>query len=274
MEKTELHETVSKDYARMLREAEKQSSCCGPRSGPGTISSLAGYESAPHELPVAAQSFGCGNPLAFAAVKPGQTVLDLGSGAGLDLILAAERVGPVGAVIGIDMTQEMIDKAAANISGTGHDNIDLRLGMIEQMPVEDASIDWVISNCVINLSPEKARVFDEIARVLKPGGRFSISDIVVEGLPQFLRDNAALYSACVAGAISEADYLNGLRTAGLVELDITERLVYEESQLRALISCEIPGLEISSDLIDEILPTVVGKVWSAKFVGRKGGDVE
>ena len=271
MEKTDVHKTVSKDYARMLQESSKQTSCCGSPTGAGLISTLAGYEPQPQHEEAAAQSFGCGNPLAFADIQPGQTVLDLGSGAGLDLILAAERVGPSGRVIGIDMTQEMIDKAMENVARAGHANVEVRMGMIEQMPVEDQSVDWVISNCVINLSPEKDRVFSEIARVLKPGGRFSISDIVVEDLPGFLRDNAALYSACVAGAISEQTYLDGLRQAGLEGLEVTERLVYDESQIVALISCEIPGLELSEDLIREVAPTVTGKVWSAKFAGRMAG---
>ena len=130
-------------------------------------------------------------------------------------------------------------------------------------------VDWVISNCVINLSPDKARVFSEIARVLKPGGRFSISDIVVEGLPDALRENATLYSACVAGAISEAAYLDGLRAAGLDDLHVVERQVYEESQLVSLITSEIPGLELSAELIAQIAPQVVGKVWSAKFTGTR-----
>ena len=272
MQKTDIHDTVSKDYARMLKETENRPSCCGPASGPGTISTLAGYDPAPHQQEAAQQSFGCGNPLAFAGVKPGQTVLDLGSGAGLDLMLAAEQVGPEGLVIGVDMTQEMVDKATENVARAGHANVDVRLGMIEKMPVADSSVDWVISNCVINLSPDKAQVFSEIARVLKPGGRFSISDIVVEDLPDYLRENATLYSACVAGAISEQAYLEGLAAAGLEELEVVERLVYDESQLVGLISCEIPGLELSEDLIREIAPQVAGKVWSAKIAGRRAGQ--
>lgn len=269
MDKSEIHDTVSKDYARMLKEAEQRPPCCAPRSGPGTIATLAGYQPAPEQQEVAGQSFGCGNPLAFAGVQRGQTVLDLGSGAGLDLILAAEQVGPEGRVIGIDMTQEMIDKAIDNVARAGHDNVDVRLGMIEQLPVEDSSVDWVISNCVINLSPDKPRVFSEIARVLRPGGRFSISDIVVQDLPEYLRDNATLYSACVAGAISEQAYLDGLAGAGLQDLEVVERLVYDQSQLAGLISCEIPGLQLDEDMIAQIAPQVVGKVWSAKFAGGK-----
>lgn len=271
MQKTDVHETVSRDYARMLKETKKGNSCCGAKPAAGTLSRLAGYQPEPHQEDTAAQSFGCGNPLAFTDIQPGQTVLDLGSGAGLDLMLAADRVGPSGNVIGVDMTQEMVDKARDNVAGAGYRNIDVRLGMIEELPIEDNSVDWVISNCVINLSPHKARVFNEVARVLKPGGQFSISDIVVEELPDFVRANAALYSACVAGAISEQEYLCGLRNAGLNEAEVSERLVYSESQLASLVECEIPGLEINQEQISEIVPCIAGKVWSAKFTGRKCG---
>ena len=272
MKKTAVQETVSKDYARMLKDTENQPSCCStPRPGPGSIASLAGYEPDTHQQEAAGQSFGCGNPLAFAQIQSGQTVLDLGSGAGLDLMLAADRTGPTGRVIGVDMTQEMVDKATDNVSRAGYSNIDVRLGMIEELPIENSSVDWVLSNCVINLSQDKARVFSEIARVLKPGGRFSISDIVVEELPEFVRENAAMYSACVAGAIAEQAYLDGLQDAGLEELQVTERLVYEASQLVALIGDELPGLDLSPELVASIAPTIAGKVWSAKFTGRMAG---
>ena len=173
-------------------------------------------------------SFGCGNPLAFAGVRPGATVLDLGSGAGYDLLAAADATGPSGRVIGIDMTDAMLD--AAREHTRGHDNIELRKGVIENLPVDDASVDWVISNCVINLSPEKDRVFAEIRRVLKPGGRFSISDIVAESMPEHLKRDDKAYAACVSGAIPEADYVDGLRRAGLVDVEVTERVAYDAHQ--------------------------------------------
>jgi SAM-dependent methyltransferase len=268
MKKNAVQEEVSKEYARMLKDNETRKGSGASQSGPGVIAGLAGYEPESHQQAAASQSFGCGNPLAFADIEPGQTVLDLGSGAGLDLMLAADRVGSAGRVIGIDMTQEMVDKARENVTKAGYTNIDVRLGVIEDLPLPDSSVDWVISNCVINLSTDKARVFNEVARVLKPGGRFSISDIVVEELPEFLRENAALYSACIAGAISEEAYLAGLRYAGLEDIAVSERLVYEASQLVSLISCELPGLDLSKEMIDEIAPMVAGKVWSAKFIGR------
>lgn len=268
MKKNAVQQEVSKEYARMLKDTENRKCGGASQSGPGVISGLAGYQPQAHQEEAASQSFGCGNPLAFADIEPGQTVLDLGSGAGLDLMLAADRVGPAGRVIGIDMTQEMVDKARENVTRAGYTNIDVRLGVIEDLPLPDSSVDWVISNCVINLSTDKALVFNEVARVLKPGGRFSISDIVVEELPGFLRENAALYSACIAGAISEEAYLAGLRDAGLEEIAVSQRLVYEASQLVSLISCELPGLDLSQELIDEIAPMVAGKVWSAKFIGH------
>lgn len=271
MKKTDVQETVSRDYARMLKGTEGRPPSRDQQHGAGTISSLAEYEPALHQEEAASQSFGCGNPLAFSDIEPGQTVLDLGSGAGLDLMLAADRTGPTGKVIGIDMTQEMVDKATDNINKAGYSNVEVRMGMIENLPIAESSVDWVISNCVINLSQDKASVFREIARVLKTGGRFSISDIVVKELPEFLRENAALYSACVAGAISEQEYLAGLRDAGLEDVCVTQRLVYEVSQLVSLISCELPGLDLSPELVDEIAPTVAGKVWSAKFTGRMTG---
>ncbi len=247
------------------------------------MASLAGYGGAevadlPGEL--LASSFGCGNPLAFSEVKSGETVLDLGSGAGLDLIIAARKVGPSGRVIGVDMTDAMLEAARANIAAAGFSNIELRRGIIEALPVADASVDWVISNCVINLSPEKDKVFAEIARVLRPGGRVQVSDIVAENLPQALRENAALVSACVGGAISEADYCAGLRAAGLVDVEVPERLVYEASQLEDMVGdvgegkpaaggcgcgCGAPD----SGVAKRLAGAVAGKIWSAQFRARK-----
>ena len=165
----EIRRNVEKAYAGAIRSTEVSCcapNCCAPENPLLTLET--GYS--PRELKVvgkeAAGSFGCGNPLAFAEVRPGQTVVDLGSGAGLDLLLAAERVGPTGRVIGVDMTDAMIERARANIAEAGVGNVEVREGLIEEMPLPDASADWVISNCVINLSPEKERVFAEIARVL------------------------------------------------------------------------------------------------------------
>ncbi len=147
--------------------------------------------------------------------------------------------------------------------------LDLGSGAGLDLPVDGSSVDWVISNCVINLSPEKNRVFGELYRVMKPGARFSISDIVVGDLPEWIRESAAAWSACVAGAISEQAYLEGLRDAGLEEVEVTERLVYDASQLRAILSDDIPGMDLDAAQIDSLLEEYAGTVWSAKFIGRK-----
>jgi arsenite methyltransferase len=275
MNETEIREEVSNAYAQALRKSRERGSgsCCGPTADCCSTSpsaQLAGYgEQREEYAEAAASSFGCGNPLAFAGVEPGQCVLDLGSGAGLDLLIAAEKVGPSGKVIGVDMTEPMIEAAREAAARAGHANIEVRKGVIEELPVEDASVDWVISNCVINLSPSKDEVFREIHRVLKPGGRLSISDIVVQDLPDWIRESAAAYVACVAGAISEPDYVQGLRDAGLVDVQVEERLVYEPEQVRAIVENDLgdPGLDPA--LIDKALVEVKGKVWSAKVVGRK-----
>ena len=245
---------------------------------------LAGYDSQSlQDLPddAVANSFGCGNPLAFAGVQPGQTVLDLGSGAGIDLLIAAEKVGPTGRVIGVDMTDEMLQRARENIAASGHTNIEVRQGIIEELPVDTASVDWVISNCVINLSPEKDRVFAEIARVLKPGGRISISDIVANDLPSWVKKSAALYASCVAGAVSEREYLAGLRAAGLQDVEVSERLVYDRTQLKGFLRSdeagEITGSaccvgKVARRAAEPFLGQVEGKIWSAKVLGQKPAD--
>jgi SAM-dependent methyltransferase len=206
------------------------------------VAQLAGYTDAQiADLPAAAvvNAFGCGNPLAFSAVRPGDVVVDLGSGAGIDLLLAARKVGARGRVIGVDMTDEMIARARQNAAEAGLDNVEVRKGVIEDLPVDDAGVDWVISNCVINLSPEKHRVFAEIARVLRPGGEMLVADIVAEKLPEALTRDRRVYSACLAGAIPERAYVDGLRAAGLVDVQVRDRLVYDEEQLLGLIGAAI-----------------------------------
>jgi SAM-dependent methyltransferase len=164
---------------------------------------------------------GCGNPLALASIVPGETVLDLGSGAGFDAFLAAARVGPAGRVLGVDMTPEMIEKAQEAADTSDYTNVEFRLGDIENLPVEDCSVDLVISNCVLNLVPDKPKAFREIVRVLKPGGRIAISDIVLDGpLPEALQGSADAYCSCISGASSRTDYLAGLEAAGLQEVQV------------------------------------------------------
>lgn len=268
--------SVAEDYARALRSPS--SSCCCSPVPKGVVAKLAGYSdeeiaSLPSEAVV--NSFGCGNPLAFSEVQPGDVVLDLGSGAGIDLLLAAKKVGCTGKVIGVDMTDAMIEKARENIAAASLTNVEIRKGIIENLPVDDRSVDWVISNCVINLSPEKPKVFSEIARVLKPGGRMLVSDIVAEDLPAEIAANRQLYSSCLAGAIGEKAYLDGLREAGLVEVEVKDRLVYNASQIEAFIGSELQeaGTRCCGGQGDAFAKywaqRLQGKVASVKVAARK-----
>ncbi len=276
-----IREMVSTVYGNAIGSASTGCGCNTQKEN-CSIAGMAGYEKTDINTlnsDAAANSFGCGNPLAFSGVKEGDTVLDLGSGAGFDLILAAKKVGPGGYVIGVDMTEAMIAKARENIRAEGLDNVEVRHGLIEQLPVESASVDWLISNCVINLSPEKVRVFSEIQRVLKPGGQMLVSDIVVKNLPDWLRRNDRLYAACVGGAISEEEYLAGLRHAGLIDVEVRNRFVYEASQIKAFFQTEeIPGLKEILDghsaqnrenMIHQMTLNAVGNVWSAEFYAKK-----
>jgi SAM-dependent methyltransferase len=267
-----IHDSVSKAYAEALRRTQQTASggCgCGPACCASVVET-AGYS---HELDAFAEagasSFGCGNPLAFADVQPGQTVLDLGSGAGLDLLVAAQKVGPTGKVIGVDMTDAMIEAARQNAERAGAHQIVVRKGLIEALPVEDASVDHVISNCVINLSPEKHKVFAEIARVLKPGGQFRISDIVAETMPDVVKHHAAAYAACIAGAISEKRYLVGLHRVGMEDVQVASRIDYTADQIRAMVmnDFELFGAD-GTDLV-EAFAGMAGKVASITVTGRK-----
>jgi arsenite methyltransferase len=274
-----IRHSVAQDYARAV--TQPSGGCCGTPIQKGVAAKLAGYtddELAALPLEAVVNSFGCGNPLAYSEVQPGQVVLDLGSGAGIDLLLAARKVGPKGRVIGVDMTDEMIAKARENIAAAKLTNVEVRKGIIEELPVESGTVDWVISNCVINLSPEKHRVFAEIARVLRPGGAMLVSDIVAHDLPREITESRHLYSSCLAGAIPEASYLEGLRQAGLADVEVRERLVYDETQIEAFIGSELKeGTSCccgpsSGELAKTLGPRLQGKVWSTKVFARKPLD--
>jgi ubiquinone/menaquinone biosynthesis C-methylase UbiE len=285
MNQTEkIHDRVQEAYTAAVKAPGtgccSETSCCGGEvEQKGVAAKAAGYTaeqlaSLPQDTVV--NSFGCGNPVAFADVEEGETVLDLGSGAGIDLLLAAQRVGPSGRVIGVDMTDEMIDRARQAIASSGFGNIEVRKGIIEKLPVEDNSVDLVISNCVINLSPEKDKVFAEIHRVLKPGGRMRVSDIVVERLPRWMRSIPSVYESCVGGAVSEATYLGGLRDAGLEDAEVSERLVYDINQVANLVLSELPAWWKSAiktlrltGVVRWLARSVAGRVWSARFLARK-----
>jgi len=281
----EVRKGVSASYAKAVSKPASKGCCCGATpEQKGVVVKAGGYSTRELEdLPADAvvNSFGCGNPVAMSELRKGDVVLDLGSGAGIDLLLAARKVGAKGKVIGVDMTDEMIAAAEKNVRAAGLKNVQVRKGIIEELPVEDASVDWVISNCVINLSPEKKRVFREIARVLKPGGQMLISDIVLEKMPAKLKKDPRLYASCISGAISEKKYLEGLRAAGLIKTSVRERLVYDECQLEGFFVSEMPdeegccgstsscGCGVAADDLKPIARKMVGNIWSAKIYARK-----
>ena len=267
----EVKTAVKERYARAIQQPG--SGCCGggAQAMKGTLVKIAGYDDeALAALPADAveNAFGCGNPVAFAEVREGEVVVDIGSGAGIDCLFAAQKVGPAGRVIGIDMTPEMLERARENARAAGADNVEFRQGDAEKMPVADASVDWLISNCVINLSPDKPAVFREIARVLKPGGRISISDIVAEDLPPAVRASRDAWVTCLAGAISETEYARGLEAAGLADVRVTDRITYGPEKLEGLFGHSACGPE-SGPLTAEAVQGTVGKVWSARLTGRK-----
>jgi SAM-dependent methyltransferase len=196
----------------------------------------------------------------------------LAPGAGIDLLLAAKKVGEKGRVIGVDMTDQMISKANENIRAGNFTNVEVRKGIIEDLPVEAGSVDWVISNCVINLSPDKKKVFREIARVRKPGGQMLVSDIVAKDLPDEVREIAELYSSCISGAISEEEYLAGLREAGLVDVAVRDRLVYDADQLEGIARSDLEATcncAQGKAILPAFARALSGKVWSAKVYARK-----
>ncbi|MGB7061163.1 MAG: arsenite methyltransferase, partial [Candidatus Zixiibacteriota bacterium] len=225
MDKERTQKIVKEAYAKTARK-QNNCGCCGPDTA--QYAKSIGYtdeelKSVPDESNLA---LGCGNPTALAQLQEGEVVLDIGSGAGFDCFLAANRVGPKGKVIGVDMTPEMIEKAKENTKKSGIENVEFRPGEIENLPVEDNSVDVVISNCVINLSADKPRVFQEIHRVLKPGGRVAISDIaLLKQLPQKIRENAEAYVSCLAGAMLVDEYKKLVESSGLKEVKVTRKNV-------------------------------------------------
>lgn len=226
---SELNTNEIRQAVRNLYGKAAESGCCSSTCCQGSapdLSSKMGYSAEEMEaVPEGANlGLGCGNPQAIAGLQPGEVVLDLGSGAGFDAFLAARQVGESGHVIGVDMTPEMVEKARANTAKSGCRNVEFRLGEIEYLPVADSSVDVIISNCVINLSPEKTRALAEAFRVLKPGGRLAIADIVATAaLPDHIKQDAALYAGCIAGATPIAELETMLRAAGFQQIRITPR---------------------------------------------------
>jgi SAM-dependent methyltransferase len=255
-----IKEEIKARYGQAAKQAQERRSCCGTgtvlKSGKldPIISHLyADRETAalPEEAVLA--SLGCGNPTVLAQIAPGETVLDLGSGGGIDVLLSATRVGPTGKVYGLDMTDEMLELARANQAKAGVTNVEFLKGDIEQIPLPDNSVDLIISNCVINLSPDKDRVLAEAFRVLKPGGRFAVSDIVIrDNMPTEVRRSLELWAACVAGALEEQEYIMKLERAGFERVSIEPTRVYTTADVRDLL--EGTGLDV-----ERIAPLVAGK---------------
>jgi arsenite methyltransferase len=233
-ENEKIKEHVKKRYGEIAKQESSScssgccsSSCCGTH--PQYVASEVGYspsdiESVPEDSLL---GLGCGNPVALASLKEGETVLDLGSGGGVDVFLAAKKVGTRGKVIGVDMTQEMVERAKASALKNGYANVEFRLGEIESLPVEDETVDVIISNCVVNLAPDKLKVFQEAYRVLKPKGRLLVSDLVTQGeLPEEVRNSFDAWAGCIAGALEKSDYLDKISNAGFQNIKIVSQKPY------------------------------------------------
>ena len=235
MKEKEIKGVVRERYSQIAKQ-DQQSCCpsCTCGVSPMDQAEALGYlkEDLEHVPEEAIMGLGCGNPAAIAELKAGEVVLDLGSGAGIDVFLAATKVGPTGRVIGVDMTKEMVAKAKDIAGSCGYHNVEFRLGEIEELPVDDESVDVVISNCVINLSTDKARVFQEAYRILKLGGRLIVSDIVAERtLPDVIKQDPDAWAACIAGALERQEYLKEIKKAGFDDVEVTsEREFYIESE--------------------------------------------
>ena len=243
MEKEKVKEFVKKRYGQIAKSEQScgcSSSCCGPSNI--DIAKVIGYsEQDLEDLPESAiLGLGCGNPVALANLRKGETVLDLGSGGGIDVFLASKKVGKNGKVIGVDMTEEMLQRAQTSASKHGYKNAEFRLGEIENLPIENSSIDTIISNCVINLSSNKLKVFQEAFRVLKPNGKLMISDIVTKGkLPKEIKKSFEAWAGCIAGALEKNEYIETIKKAGFNNIEIISENIY--------------SIDISDDLAGKIL---------------------
>jgi SAM-dependent methyltransferase len=259
---TPIHEAVREHYAERIKNAASccgPSNCCGPNESPlypaDLLTTLPAGESA--------VSYGCGDPITLASLQPGQVVLDLGSGAGLDCFFAAKQVGPTGRVIGVDMTPEMIERATASAQRMGIANVEFRYGYIESLPVESDTVDVIISNCVINLSPDKRAVFAEAFRVLQPGGKLAVSDIVTDGpLPETVKQSLSAWAGCVAGAVEAKDYIGMMESVGFTDVSVTPVFFDKETVDSALD-------EMKLDVNEYPREAVYKAVYSAKITAYK-----
>jgi arsenite methyltransferase len=279
MKKKEIKKLVREGYAKVAKSGGScccSDSCCGGAGLAEDISKSVGYSDEDIKaVPDGANlGLGCGNPVALASLKPGETVLDLGAGAGFDCFLAARKVGKGGNVIGVDMTPEMVEKAKGNAVKGGHSNVEFRLGEIESLPVEDNAVDAIISNCVINLSPDKKKVFREAFRVLRPGGRLMVSDLVlVRELPAAIRNSVEAYVGCLSGAVMKDEYIDSIRRAGFKDIKIVSESFYpleamaNDATAKAIVS--------DADVRTEYMENIKNSVVSVKIHAiRPGGKNE
>jgi arsenite methyltransferase len=276
MDQEKIREKVREGYGRVALENRPccgaPSSCCGSGASKQSIGEMIGYSKEEmSQVPEGANlGLGCGNPVALASLREGQTVLDLGSGAGFDCFLAAKAVGEKGRVIGVDMTPEMVKKAWENAKKGGYRNVEFRLGDIEYLPVIDESVDVILSNCVINLSPEKPKVFAEAFRVLKPGGKLTLSDVVLlRPLPPLLASSATAYLGCVAGASLKNDYLEMLRAAGFKDVRVVGESPFYLGEAAAdpIVQTIIEDAKLTPEKVQEIGKSIVSiKVVATKAV--------
>lgn len=259
MTDVEVMQLVMDHYGAVARRVSEGTGCCGPASE-GDVLSQDLYDALEQaELPAEAleASLGCGNPTALAELHEGEVVLDLGSGGGIDVLLSARRVGPTGKAYGLDMTEDMLALAEENRRRSGLTNVEFLRGEIEAVPLPDSSVDVVISNCVINLSVDKDRVFAEAHRVLRPGGRFAVSDTVLRrGAPDALRKVTQLWAGCIAGALEEDDYRTRLAAAGFARVEIQPTSSFTEEAVR-------PFLDGNGLAVDTLAPLIIDNVMSA-----------
>jgi arsenite methyltransferase len=250
MSETDVKDFVKQRYSEIARQ--EASCCCSCDSSSRDTAHQIGYtdddlNAIPEE---ASMGLGCGNPVAQASLQEGETVLDLGSGGGIDVFLAAKKVGPGGKVIGIDMTQIMIEKARSLAATHGYENVEFRLGEIEHLPVDNESIDVIISNCVINLAPDKAKVFNEASRVLKSGGRILISDLVTEGeLPPEVKKNFDAWACCIGGALEKNQYLTTIQNAGFTNVHIVKEATYDLGVYSQELQGKITSIQVEAHKI-------------------------
>ena len=274
MNDKKIKEFVKDGYAKIARKGgsccEPANSCCGDIDMASVISQKIGYSDEElKSIPEGANlGLGCGNPIALASLKEGETVLDLGAGAGFDCFLAANQVGEKGKVIGIDMTPEMVEKARENAKKGNYTNVEFKLGEIEDLPVADESADIIISNCVINLSPDKRKVFEEAFRVIKAGGRIMVSDIVLlKELPDFIKESIDAYVSCVSGALLKEDYIAAIKNAGFQDVEIIDETSFPEDFINTdpIVESIKENFSVTPEKIKEVARSVV----SIKISGNK-----